>query len=126
MAERETAKNIGRQRIDAGLIKDNVWPEAESSRKNFIETAKISSVFNSIRQGNIKAALFLSKREIAFAVDGECKDVRIVLKNLCCAVALMHIKINDGSPADEAALSQKLDSDSNVIEHTEACAFRPE
>ena len=59
-------------------------------------------------------------------MDGEREDIRIVLKNFCCAVTLMNVKIDHGGATDEAALSQELDGDSNVIEHAKSCAFRTE
>src|SRR6478672_3567034 len=100
--------------------------KAESGRKNFIEMAKISSVFHPVGQGHIKAALFLAKREIAFTMDGEREDIRIVQKNFRGAVTLMNVKIDYGSATDEAALSQELNCHGNIIEYAKPCAFRTE
>ena len=124
MRERKPPQNIRGQRINAGLIEDDIGLERECSRQNVIELAKIFGVFNAIRQWNIQPAAFLAKRKIALAVDGKGEDIRIILKDFSGAVTLMNIKVNDGRPMDEFALSKKVDGNGNVIEHAEAGAFR--
>src|SRR6185312_4935400 len=74
-------------------------------------------------QRHIKTALFFAKRKIAVTVDGESKDVRIVLENFGCAVALVHVKIDHSGSADEISFSQELDGNRNVIKDAETSAF---
>src|SRR5215467_2447503 len=121
--ECKPAKRIGGQRIDARLIEDNVRPRTECRGKNFIQTMKIFLIFHAIGQGHIKAALLFAEGEVAFTVQGEREDIRIVFENLRRAVTLVDIQIDHSSATDEPPPSQKLNGHSNVIEYAKAGAF---
>ena len=54
----------------------------------------------------------------------EGENAVVILENVCCAVALMHIAINHERFADAFGLLQSTDSNTHIIEHTEARPMR--
>src|SRR6185437_13785863 len=123
-SERQVSQNIRRQPVYAGLVKDYFWLKGKYLRQRRIEMREIFIVFNTVRQCHIHCTLLFTKWEVALAVDGKSEDAVVAAKNFCCSVALMNIKVNHSSTADMTGVSQRLNCDSNIIEHTEAGALR--
>src|SRR5215475_3690948 len=97
--------------------------ECEYGRQDLIQPSQVLRVLNAIRQGDVQPALLFAEREVAFAMDGEREDIRIVCKNFRSAIALMHVKVDHGSAVDEAPVAQELNGHGDIIEYAKTCAL---
>ena len=124
-SEAEAAEAIGGERVDAGLVEDEVGVEIGNFGENGGEGAEVFGVGDTGVEFDVDGTLLLAQREVGFAVNRDGKNGRVVAKDVGGAVALVDVEIEDGDAGDFVLL-QVACSDRDVVEDAEAGAFRGE
>jgi hypothetical protein len=121
-SETEAAEAIGGERVDAGLVEDEVWVEIRHLWEKGGEGAEVFVVGDAGVEFDVDGTLLLAQREVGFAVNRDGEDGRVVAEDVSGAVALVDVEIEDGD-AGNFVLLQAARGDRDVVEDAEAGAF---
>jgi hypothetical protein len=87
-----------------------------------VEQRQVFLISRAVLQGNIKIALLFLKRVVMISMHAECKYAVFFLKYFRCAVALVHIQINDQYLFCQLMMEHIVGGSRKIIQQAEALA----
>jgi hypothetical protein len=94
--ELEAAEAIAFERIGAGHVEDDAGTMCvEDGGKMAFEQCEVLVISHAIVERDVEVAHFLAKRKVVRAVHREGEHCRLVAKDRCGAVPLMHIAVDN-------------------------------
>ena len=121
----ELAQPIALVRVRARDVNQQLRLEtAPHCREAIAQCRKVGIVAGAIRQRDVQGAGLLAEREVRGRVNREREHRRIAVKDLCSAIALVHVKVDDcdlkhASPARGFALHDPR-GDRHIVEYAVA------
>ena len=120
--EREFAKGVGGEPVDAGLVEEEFRPELENAFESAIQRGQEFTVTGAGGQFQVEAALLLSEREVRGTVNRNRECFRIVGQQQRCSVTLVDIAVEYRGAPEEAPLAAGTNRDHEVVEDAESRA----
>jgi hypothetical protein len=123
VCESQAPECVAREAVHSRLIKEDLRLECEDFVERVTEFGEVDVVGSLVFEFDIQTTALLAKRKILATVQRQREDQWIIFKNLCRAVSLMYVAIDDGDTLDIAFMSQPKSRDGNVIEYAETASL---
>jgi hypothetical protein len=120
----QPAEAVALPRIGTRHIEDDVRLVPQCGRQALPDRSQVHVVTSTIRQRDVERALLLVEGVVADAVHREREDVAVAREQRRRAVALVHVAVDDRTPAGAAFRLHRTDCDGYIVEHTETLAER--
>ena len=123
MRERETAQRVLGQRIDSGLVVNDVRPGSlQHPRQVPGEHVQVDVVAGAVGQSEVQARALLAEREVVLAVHAEGEDLGVSCEHRRGAVSLVDVEVHHQRAADAALGLESPDAHRDVVEDAVALA----
>src|SRR4051794_33788132 len=108
-------------RIDAGIVKGEIWPKPRKQRvEHGFQGPKIVGIAGARIEGDIEIALLLAGWKIRPTVHREGKDAGLGREDRSGAVALMHVEVDDHDTMHGTLTEQHARGNGHIIEYAKA------